>query len=499
MSYKFSLDRLDRDSDVSLTQQIVDRVAAAIDAGGLAPGERLPTTRALAEGAGVNHLTASRAYRRLAELGYVTATVGRGTFVRTLPPAAAERDGDAWQHSVLPDRPWAHRQQALDDAFRLASARGLISLATGWPAPECVPVQALAEAAAAAFAELGQGAVGYSDPAGVSSLREQLALRGREAGYASGPEEIVVTTGARQAIDLAARAVLSPGDVAVVESPTFVGTLSSLLGTGARVIGIPVDEDGPDVDAFERILAREEVRLLALQTACQNPTGRDLSPERAERIARLAVQRNVFVVEDGVYAGVRYEGTPRRRLRHLAPSHVIYVDSLSKCLDGGLRIGWAAAGGPVRDRIASLKLDTDLHSPTLTQETAARYLATGEHEARQEQVSAFYRERRDALLESLERRLGDECRWVHPLGGHNVWITLNRPLDDRALYAEALRHGVSFTPGSAVMAEPPAETSLRLSFSLIPPEDLDEGVRRLAQAIRAERRRMRPPALVAIS
>ena len=233
MSYKFSLDRLDRDSDVSLTQQIVDRVAAAIDAGGLAPGERLPTTRALAEGAGVNHLTASRAYRRLAELGYVTATVGRGTFVRTLPPAAAERDGDAWQHSVLPDRPWAHRQQALDDAFRLASARGLISLATGWPAPECVPVQALAEAAAAAFAELGQGAVGYSDPAGVSSLREQLALRGREAGYASGPEEIVVTTGARQAIDLAARAVLSPGDVAVVESPTFVGTLSSLLGTGA--------------------------------------------------------------------------------------------------------------------------------------------------------------------------------------------------------------------------------------------------------------------------
>lgn len=143
MSYKLHLGSIARDSGVSLTQQIVDGFAAAIDAGSLEPGERLPTTRALAETLGVNHLTASRAYRRLAEMGYVTATVGRGTFVRTLPPSAAEREGDDWQHSVLPDRPWAYRQQSLDDAFRLASVDGVISLSTAWPAPETVPVQAL--------------------------------------------------------------------------------------------------------------------------------------------------------------------------------------------------------------------------------------------------------------------------------------------------------------------------------------------------------------------
>lgn len=308
-----------------------------------------------------------------------------------------------------------------------------------------------------------------------------------------------MTTGGRQAIDLAARAVLSPGDVAVVESPTFVGTLSSLLGSGARVLSVPVDEDGFDVDAFERILAREEVRLVALQTACQNPTGRDLSPARAERLAALARERNVFVLEDGVYATLRYDGEGRPRLRRMAPSHVIYVDSLSKSVDGGLRIGWAAAQGPVRDRIAALKLDADLHSPTLTQEIAARYLAAGHHEEVIARAVPFYRAKRDALLESLDRRLGDECRIVHPLGGHNVWVTLHRPLDDRALYAEALRHGVSFTPGSAVTAEPAPETSLRLSFPLVPTDAIDEGVRRLAQAIRAERRQARTASAVAIS
>jgi 2-aminoadipate transaminase len=322
-------------------------------------------------------------------------------------------------------------------------------------------------------------------------LREELAARGRDAGWAEEADEIVVTSGAKQALGLVARATLEEGDVAVIESPTFLGILESLRHTGARVIGVPVDEDGLDLDALERLLARHEVKLVALQTACQNPTGRNLSEDRRRRLAELAVERNFFALEDRVYADARLEGEPVRPVRELAPAHVIYVNSLSKVVGGGLRVGWIAARGPVRERLAMLKLEDDFHSPTLIQHIAARWLAAGAHDRHIEATLPFYRERRDVLLAALERHLAGEYHVDRPRGGHHVWVTLWRPLDERALYAEAARHGVTFTPGGAVTAERRSQTSFRLSFSLLEPEQLEEGVRRLARAIREVRRRAR--------
>ena len=490
MSYKVDLSLLDRASKVSLTQQLVDRLVGAIEAGELGPGEKLPTTRALAVEAGVNHLTAARAYRRLAELGYVTATVGRGTFVRSLTPAAGET-GDEWQVYVLPDRPITYAEQVLGDAFRLAGEPGVISLSTGHPSAELYPTDELARISADVFRDEGGAAISYITVEGLWELREQIAERGRRHGYAWDPEEILVTSGARQSLDLVARELLEPGDVAVVESPSFIGMLSSLRSTGARVIGIPVDEHGMDVDALEQVLARHEVKLCGLQTACQNPTGRDLSPERRQRLAELAIERNFFILEDRVYADMRFEGEPVRSLRELAPSHVIYANSLSKIVGGGLRVGWIAARGPVFERLAALKLETDFHTATLVQHIAARYLASGGYDRQVKSSVPFYRERRDALMAALERHLAGEHRAVTPTGGHHVWVTLERPVNERELYTEGLRHGVTFTPGGVVTVERPAHTSFRLSFSLLSPEELDEGVKRLARAIRELRRRER--------
>jgi DNA-binding transcriptional MocR family regulator len=245
------------------------------------------------------------------------------------------------------------------------------------------------------------------------------------------------------------------------------------------------------VDALERQLARHEVKLVALQTACQNPTGRNLSEERRQRLAQLAVERNFFILEDRVYADTSFEGDPPRPLRELVPAHVIYVNSLSKVVGGGLRAGWVAARGPVRERIAMLKLESDFHSATLIQHIAARWLATGAYDRHVEQTRPFYRERRDALLAALERHLPGEYQADPPQGGHHVWVTLRRPLDERALYTEAARHGVAFTPGAAITAERRTQTSFRLSFSLLDPPELDEGVKRLARAIRELRRRSR--------
>jgi len=491
MSYKVDLSDLQREGGASVTQQLVDRFGAAVDSGVLAPGEKLPPTRALAAAAGINHLTAARVYRRLAEEGYVTASVGRGTFVRALAPAAAEERGDDWQAYVLPDRPSTYQEEMLSDAFRLPEEEGMISLATGFPSPRFHPAEEMAELSRAVFADEGTAALSYLPAPGLPALRERLAERGRRRGFATEASEIIVTSGAQQAIDLTARALLGPDDVVAVESPTFTGTLLALRATGARVIGIPVDDEGLDVDALEQVLARHEVRLCALQTACHNPTGVDLSPERRRRLAELAVERNLFVLEDGVYADLRFGGERPCPLRQAAPGHVIYVNSLSKVVGGGLRIGWIAARGPVRERLAMLKQGADFHTPTLVQHMAARYLGGDSYERRLAEGLPYYRERRNALMDALERHLAGEYDAQRPRGGHHVWVTLRRPVEERALYSEAVRHGVSFTPGGAVCAERRQRTSLRLSFSLVEPAELEEGVRRLARALREVRRRDR--------
>ena len=499
MSNKLQLSDLEREGANSLTQQLVDRFVEAIENSTLEPGEKLPTTRALAAEAGVNHLTAARVYRRLAERGYVTATVGRGTFVRSLVPAAADEQGDDWQIWALPDRPQSYTSQVVDDAFRLATDPDVISLSTGFPSPRLFPVADLERASAEAWKEEGGDVIGYLTAEGLPALREQIAIRGRQRGFATDAREIIVTSGARQALDIVTRTLLEPGDVAVVESPTYAGVLSSLRAAGARVIGVPFDQDGLDTGALERVLARHEVKLCALQTACQNPTGRDMSPARMERLAELARERNFFILEDGVYSDLRYEDEPVRTIRELAPGHVVYVDSLSKVVGGGLRIGWIAAQGPVFERLAMLKLESDFHSNTLSQHIAARYLASGAYERQVESTIPFYRERRDALMAALERHLAGEYRAERPPGGHHVWLQLTRAVDERVLYREAVRHGVTFTPGTTVAPERHAQTSLRLSFSLLDPDDLDEGVRRLARALREVRRRERESMTLPVS
>ncbi len=490
MSYKMNLSDLKRDSGTSLTQQLVDRFVAAIEAGELPPGEKLPPTRRLAEEVGVNHLTAARVYRKLAELGYVSASVGRGTFVRSLAPAGSTELGDDWQVYALPEREIAYPEQVLADAFSVDEP-GMLSLATGWPNPSTYPVEELGSIAADVFADEGENVLSWLPAEGLYGLREQLAERGRRFGFATDPEELVVTSGAQQGLRLVAEATLEEGDVAVVESPSFIGMIGSLRATGARVIGVPVDEHGLDVDALERLLTRHEVKLVALQTASHNPTGCDLAPDRARRLAELAMERNFFVLEDQVYADTRLEGERPRSVRELAPAHVIHVSSLSKVVGPGLRVGWVAARGPINERMAMAKLLADFQTSTLTQHMAARWLASGAHDRHEKKTVPFYRARRDALMEALERHLPGEYRAESPKGGHHVWVTLTRPLDERALYSEAARHGVTFTPGGAVTPERRSQTAFRLSYPLLTPEELDEGVRRLARAIREVRRRAR--------
>lgn len=488
MSYKDSLSDLERGGERSLTQQLVDLISAAIAGGELAPAEQLPPTRELAELAGVNHLTAVRAYRRLRELGLVSAHVGRGTFVRGTgrpPEVARVPDSIAWQRYALPEQEQTYGDRVLAEMHRQATARDLVALSVGYPSQRLFPIEEIARATEAVLREDPAGALQYSDVNGVPELRHQVAALASARGAPEDPDDILITTGASQALSLTARAILRPGDVVACEDPSFMSVIRALRAPEVRVLGVPVDEDGLDVDALEALLARNEIKLLAIQPRLHNPTGRDLSPPRRERLLALVRRHGFFVIEDGVYADLRFTGADPGSLRGEAPAHVIYCDSLSKTVGAGLRAGWVAASGPVLERIVAEKRGDDIHSATLPQLVAARYLTNGAYAAQVEAARDFYRERCEILIELLEAELGELASWVEPLGGGHLWVSLDLPLDERELADEALRQGVAYAPGGAMSIERQRELTLRLSYGYLEPEQLAEGVRRLAAAIDA--------------
>jgi DNA-binding transcriptional MocR family regulator len=491
MSYKDTLSDLERDGERSLTQQLVDAIGAAIEHGELGPGEKLPPTRELAELAGVNHLTAVRAYRRLRELGLVSAHVGRGTFVREAATAPASRvpDSIAWQRYALAQWEPGYGDRMLAEMHRQATSAELIPLSVGYPSTRLYPAEEIGAALEATMREDAGRALQYSEVQGTPELAEQIASLSAARGAPEDPADILITNGAAQGLTLSCRAILRPGDLVACEDPSFPSVVRAVQEAGARIVGVPVDDDGLETDALAALLAREEIKALALQSRLQNPTGRDLVPARREALLALARRHGFFILEDGVYGELRFEGEPLRSLRAEAPAHVVYTDSLSKEVSGGLRVGWVAASGPVLDRIIAAKRADDIHSPTLTQLAVARYLASGAFPAQAERARSFYRRRFDALRESIDEHLGPIASYVTPLGGGHLWLTLDLPLDERELADEAVRRGVAYAPGGAMRIERRPELSLRLSFGYLEPDELDEGVRRLADAATALRRR----------
>ena len=491
MSYKNQLSDLDRDSERSLTAQLVDLIAAAIASGELSADEQLPPTRELAELAGVNHLTAVRAYRRLRELGLVSSQVGRGTFVRGAARASASgvADSISWQRYALPAADETYGDRVLSEMHRQATNKGLVPLSVGYPSARLFPADELAAAFAETMRDEPEVALQYSDVQGTPELADQLAALSAARGAPEDPDDIVITTGASQALALACRAILRPGDLMACEDPSFTAVIRASRDSGAGLVGVPSGDDGLDVDALEALLARHEIKMLALQPRLHNPTGRDLDDDGRARVLELARRHGFFVLEDGIYGDLRLAGEERTSLRAEAPAHVVYVDSLSKTVAGGLRMGWVAASGPVLGRIVAAKRADDIHSPTVVQLAVARYLASGAYPAQTERARAFHAERLEAMTGSIERHLGGIADYTQPLGGGHLWLHLDLDLDERELADEAVRQGVAYVPGNAMRIEERPELNLRLSFGYLDPAEIDEGLRRMASAIRALRRR----------
>jgi 2-aminoadipate transaminase len=375
------------------------------------------------------------------------------------------------------------RSSAVRDLFAAASRPGIISLSGGMPDVRRVPHEAIARATREAMRHDGPAALQYGGSEGRYALRETIVGLMGESGVRLGPDDLIVTAGAQQGLDLLARVFVDPGDVVIAEGPTYVGALQAFSAYQPDIRCIPMDEGGMRVDLLE-----EELRLLGPRGAkfiytipnFQNPAGVTLVPERRRRLLELARAYDIPVVEDDPYGRLRYEGGHILPLRAL-DSDVIYLGTFSKILAPGLRLGWMAAPKPILARVLLAKQAADLCGSAFAQCVAEHYMTGTGWRRVLADLTATYGARRDAMLTALAEHFPADVTWTHPEGGFFVWVTLPAHLDTKALLAEAVERGVTFVPGSDFFPDGRGANCMRLAFCYESPEQIAEGVRRLAE------------------
>ena len=480
---------LDRTSPTPLYEQLAQDIRRRIRTGALPPGARLPPVRELARQLGVTRLTVHNAYSELQAGGWVEATVGRGTFV------AAQIDPAA----VMPDRGRElSARSVLNDMLRMAQLPGLRSLAMADPAPEFYPLREFRRALDEALASGESAVLGYITSQGEPLLRTTLAEMLRERGVRVGPDEIVITSGVTQGIALIAQALARPGDTVIVEQPTYLGVLNGLSMRGLHVIGAPIDEDGLVVEALESLIVAHRPRFIYTIPVFQNPSGACLSPARRAALLALAERHRVTLVEDDIYARLAYDGPAPPALKADDPCGlVLHLGSFSKALLPGVRIGYIAAAPQFIECLVGAKQADDLCSPPLLQRALALFIQQGQLTTHLRRVLPRYRERRDALLAALSRRMPSELSWTNPRGGFSVWVTLPHGASTTDLYLAAIERGAAFAPGVVFFAGPPPRPHIRLSFATQPPEVIDEAIQILGDVLSQHlaRRRIATPAL----
>ncbi len=489
--------QVDPNSAVPVYRQIADGVRAAAQDGRLAPGHRLPPTRDLARQLRVNRQTVVAAYEDLAADGRVRSRSGKGTFLvdppATADPAAVAATDEGWLATFSravegPD------VGGLLSVYQMANAADGISFAGSYPARELMPVEEFSRVIASTLREAGRDVLSYGPTAGHLPLRELLAARMRERGSSVDPENLLVTNGAQQAIELVFHTFLERGDAVVIEEPTYTGALSVLASIGARVVAVPVDEQGMKADLLAIALERHRPRLLYLQPSFHNPTTAVMGEERRRQILALAARSRCTIVEDDWASGLRFGGQEPPTLHALdGGRYVIYLSTFSKKLLPGLRVGWIVAPGPVTERLLRLKQIRDCGTSLLLQAALHAFLREGGLEAHLARSLPANRTRRDLMLAALERHFPPGASWTRPEGGLFLWVTLPREFDGPALFLAAQQRGVRYSSGKLFHVSADGGNTLRLTYSTATPAQIDAGIEILGTLIR-ERSPSRPDA-----
>ncbi|MFC4588031.1 aminotransferase-like domain-containing protein [Sphaerisporangium corydalis] len=375
--------------------------------------------------------------------------------------------------------------------FAVASRPEVVSLAGGMPYVTALPLDTVGELVADIVARRGTVALQYGSGQGDPHLREQICEVMRLEGIDAGPDDVVVTVGSQQALDLITRIFIDPGDVVLAEGPSYVGAIGTFAAYQASVVHVAMDDLGLIPEALAETIesaarAGHRVKFLYTVPTFQNPAGVTLSAARRRQVLEICQRAGVLVVEDNPYGLLGFDGEPRRALRADDPDGVVYLGSFSKTLAPGFRVGWALAPHAIRDKLVLAMESAVLSHSSFTQLTVGQYLAT---QPWREQIKTFrelYRERRDALLGSLDSLMPPGFTWTRPAGGFFVWMTLPEGLDSKAILPRAVAERVAFVPGTGFYADGSGARHLRLSYCYPEPDRIREGVRRLAGVVQQE-------------
>jgi DNA-binding transcriptional MocR family regulator len=464
----------DPESGDPLYRQLSAALLVAIRAGRIHIGDRLPSEREYAERLGVSRTTVTAAYQELKDLGVLRGYVGRGVVV-------VANDTDQRQLGGIP---WLQLGSRLARYTPPAGPRrntGDIPLADGWLNPELVPRAALAASAARAAAVTELFGVS-APPLGLPALREALAGMLQAQGTKVTADEILVTGGAQQGLNVVARALLGPGDVVVVESPCWHGAFRAFRAAGAEVVGVPMDHEGMDPDRLEDALVRVRPKFVYLIPTIQCPTGRLMSLERRRRILQICERYRTPILESQVYGDLVFDTAPPSLRKLDTAGLVIQQGSASKSISPALRLGWLVAPREAMDLLGAAKASLDLCTPTLTQATLADFLDSGAHPRHLARLRAALQLRRDTLVKALARHC-PQLRFVSPPGGPYLWAALPPGLTGSEVEAAAAAEGVSIRGGEAFLPEQGTSGHVRLCYASPATEQLSVGAERLGRAL----------------
>jgi len=380
---------------------------------------------------------------------------------------------------------------------RLGAANGAgaatISFAGGMPDSALFPTDAFRRVLNQVVRDEGAALLQYAPVGGYAPLRRYLAGYLLRFGIEARAEEILIVNGAQQGFNLIARTLLDPGDLLAIEQPTYTGAMQGFRAAGARLLPVEWAAGGPRPEVFERLCERQAPKLFYCQSSAHNPTGLTLTPETGRRLLATAARHQVPIVEDGFDGSLHYgprAATPLKAADRAGL--VIHIGTFSKILFPGLRLGWLVAPPPLVERLQAAKQLADLHTSALLQAAVHRFCERRLLERHATRVTAEYARRRALLLAALRRRMPEGVTWTEPQGGFSLLLTLPPGLTAAALSPAAAARGVAFTPGPAFFLDGGGERTLRLAFSSVAAARIDEGVRRLAETIKAARRQPRP-------
>jgi 2-aminoadipate transaminase len=394
------------------------------------------------------------------------------------------------------------------ELLKITQKPGMISFAGGLPAPEVFPIQRFEVACHKVLSQQGAFALQYGATEGYEPLRELIANNMARYGIKASVENVLITSGSQQALDLIGKLFINAGDRVLVEAPTYLGALQAFNIYGAEYLSVPVDDDGLRTDWVESPL-RSGPKFMYVLPNFQNPAGTTLSEGRRHQLVLLADKYGIPIVEDDPYGQLRYEGEhipplvviDRENLRRdsgYSIGNVIYLSTFSKTLAPGLRLGWIVAPPEIISKLAQLKQGADLHTSTFTQFVAYEVARDGFLDKHVKLIRQIYRERRDVMVQALTDNFPPTVTWTHPHGGLFLWITIPEGLDMQAIFQSAIEHNVAFVPGNSFYAHDGHKNDgrgndshegsrhMRLNFSNAAPEQIREGIGRLAKAVKKQ-------------